>query len=96
MSVDINSFASEALKTINNEFPNVLLADGVTANPGVIPVLAIALLVIYMGLMLSVGVPLNQGEVVNPDYMFFPVDDEMSHSGTAGGNPEILEINELD
>ncbi|ANQ10066.1 Uncharacterized protein PCOAH_00047550 [Plasmodium coatneyi] len=93
MTSDINAMAGEALKTINNGLPNILSANEISPNRAIIFVLAITLLVMYMALVLTVGVPFNQGyEVVNPDYLFIIVDDDTSPSEIEQEISEQLEM----
>ncbi|KJP86719.1 hypothetical protein AK88_03631 [Plasmodium fragile] len=84
MTSDNNSVTSEDLKNIHSELSNVISADVVTANSRLIFILATTLIVIYLGLISSVGVPLNVEEgLANAEFIDLPIDDDIPNSGDA-------------
>ncbi|GAB68223.1 hypothetical protein PCYB_127880 [Plasmodium cynomolgi strain B] len=94
MTSDINSLAGEALNTINDELPNVISTDEATANSSFILILAITLIVIYIGLIFSVGLPLSQEEgAANLGFIDLPIDDEIPHSDAEQETFQQPEIN---
>ncbi|GAW82722.1 hypothetical protein PGO_127200 [Plasmodium gonderi] len=78
MSSNNSSLASEALKNISNELPNVASIEDISSNPAVIFTLATTLLFIYIGIVLTVGFPVNQGDEASNDGCnnFLLIDDD--------------------